>query len=237
MRFPNAAISYIVLKHEGNMPFENDGLRTISTAENRHNAPSVAAIIHHRRNQNTNKNDRHHLPQKTAAGGVGDRVVVGVCVSGEQGGAAVFRRGRSGFVAVFGGVRILFFTVRRRSISVAESTRPAITFPARHTRNHPLPTPLRVRFGSRCSRRRVHDHRRQSGLRQFVGAGFFARKTRRRGVVRHRHLPRRRRLNHARQKRRRRTRGLLNVAGRGAVQSPFISSSKSHFSRGIRRSP
>ena len=26
-RFPNAAISYIVLKHEGNMPFENDGLR------------------------------------------------------------------------------------------------------------------------------------------------------------------------------------------------------------------
>ena len=27
MRFPNAAISYVVLKHEGNMPFENDGLR------------------------------------------------------------------------------------------------------------------------------------------------------------------------------------------------------------------
>ena len=26
-RFPNAAISYVVLKHEGNMPFENDGLR------------------------------------------------------------------------------------------------------------------------------------------------------------------------------------------------------------------
>ena len=31
-RFPNAAISYIVLKHEGNMPFENDGLRGV-TAE------------------------------------------------------------------------------------------------------------------------------------------------------------------------------------------------------------
>ena len=31
-RFPNAAISYIVLKHEGNMPFENDGLRWGSAA-------------------------------------------------------------------------------------------------------------------------------------------------------------------------------------------------------------
>ena len=42
-RFPNAAISYIVLKHEGNMPFENDGLRGRMTGD----ATAERSVVEH----------------------------------------------------------------------------------------------------------------------------------------------------------------------------------------------